>query len=88
VIDASREAYAATHLQADIEAAGQLRRELLNRRSGGTGDLRWLLSTYRLTTNESDPAPLTVVETIILRRTGITWHIEHLHWSVGLSLAR
>jgi ketosteroid isomerase-like protein len=88
MIDVSREAYAATHLQTDIEAAGQMRRELLTRRSGGAGDSRWLLSTYRLSTNGTDPAPLTVVETIILRRTGTTWHIEHLHWSVALSMTR
>jgi ketosteroid isomerase-like protein len=88
MIDASRDAYAAKHLQADIEAAGEMRRELLSRRSGGPGDSRWLLSTYRLRTNESDPAPLTVVETIILQRTGTTWHIIHLHWSVTLTMAR
>lgn len=88
MVDVSREAYAATHLQADIEAAGQFRRQLLSRQSGGAGDSRWMLSTYCLSTNENDPAPLTVVETIILRRTRTTWHIEHLHWSVALNVAR
>ena len=78
VIDQSRTAYASAHLQADMKEASSFEQEVLSRRSGGTGDQRWVLSAYRLKNNER---VRTMLETAVLRRVGDTWRIAHIHWS-------
>jgi len=87
--DQSRKDYGGAHLQADIEAAGGLRRELLSRRRGGEGDERWVISTYRETgTYRGGDIDTKGTETVLLRRTGGAWQILHLHFSNDLYLPK
>jgi len=81
LVDQSRNAYSTSHLSADMEAAGQFTRKPLSRRSGGTGDQRWVISTYRLRNKDHE---WTSLETMVLRRVGGSWRIAHIHWSSKL----
>ena len=78
LVDQSRNAYAASHLPADMKAAAGYKQELLRRRIGGTGDQRWIVSTYR---RRSKDLAWTELETIFLRQVGGNWRITHIHWS-------
>lgn len=84
-VDAGAEAYARHHLSADIEAAASTEWRLLTRRSGGQGDQRWVLSTYRVAGRQPDGKPIdqTVLETAILRRSAGLFRIVHFHWSTS-----
>lgn len=81
-IDRSRRDYAANHLPADIAIATRGKRELLSRRRGEGGDLRWVASTYRETGRSDATQSNVLAETAILRQAGDRWQIVHLHWSI------
>ncbi len=87
VVDPTLEAYAFQHLPADIMMAERTSWTLQTRQVGGTGDLHYVLSTYRVTGISEDGAPLDYItmETIVLRRTGDQFRIVHLHWSTNLA---
>ncbi len=74
----SREAYAKSHLAADMRAERRLDRELQGRVLEGAGDLRWSMSTYRLREGGNE---WTSLETMVLRRRDGRWRIAHIHWS-------
>jgi ketosteroid isomerase-like protein len=84
-VDPTAEAYAFRHLPLDMDIAAATRWKLLTRRTGGEGDERWVLSTYRVTGRQSDGTPIdqTTLETVILRRAAGVFRIVHFHWSTS-----
>jgi len=84
-VDPTVESYAFRHLPLDMDLAAAARWQLETRRVGGEGNERWVLSTYRVTGKQADGAPIdqTTLETAILRRSGETFRIVHLHWSTS-----
>jgi len=85
LVDATVEAYAFRHLPFDMDVAVATQWKLDTRHVGGSGDERWVLSTYRVTGKQSDGTPIdqTTLETAILRRAGGSFRIVHLHWSTN-----
>jgi ketosteroid isomerase-like protein len=83
VTDATVEAYALSHLPFDIDMAAVSDWSLQVRRVGGSGNERWVLSTYRVTGKLPDGKAIdqTMQETAIVRRVGESFRIVHLHWS-------
>jgi ketosteroid isomerase-like protein len=81
--DATAEAYAFRHLPFDMDVAVATSWQLETRRTGGEGNERWVLSSYHVTGKQSDGTPIdrTMLETVILRRSGEIFRIVHLHWS-------
>jgi ketosteroid isomerase-like protein len=84
-IDPTVEAYALQHLPFDMDVAAATTMKLDSRRSGGEGNERWVLSTYRVTGKQADGTPIdqTMLETVILRRSGAQFRIVHFHWSTN-----
>lgn len=84
-VDPTAEAYAFRHLPLDMDIAAATRWKLLTRRTGGEGDERWVLSTYRVTGRQNDGTPIdqTTLETVILRRSAGLFRIVHFHWSTS-----
>jgi ketosteroid isomerase-like protein len=82
-VDPTVEAYALRHLPFDMDVAVATRWKLETRRVGGEGNERWVLSTYRVTGTQSSgkPIDLTMLETVLLRRSGDAFRIVHFHWS-------
>jgi ketosteroid isomerase-like protein len=82
-VDPTVEAYAFRHLPFDMDVAVATQWKLETRRVGGEGNERWVLSTYRVTGKQADGAPIdqTMLETVILRRSGELFRIVHFHWS-------
>jgi ketosteroid isomerase-like protein len=85
VVDPTAEAYAFRHLPFDIDVAAVSTWNIENRRVGGEGDVRWVLTTYHVTGRQADGSPidLTTLETMILRRTSGLFRIVHMHWSTN-----
>ena len=83
VTDPTVEAYALSHLPGDIDMAAVSDWTLQARRVGGSGNERWVLSTYHVTGKLPDGKPIDqiVQETAIVRRVGDRFRIVHLHWS-------
>jgi ketosteroid isomerase-like protein len=83
--DPTVEAYAFRHLPFDMDVAVATRWKLETRKLGGEGNERWVLSTYRVTGKLPDgkPIDLTMLETVILRRSGEQFRIAHFHWSTS-----
>ena len=83
LVDPTAEAYAFRHLPFDMDLAVATQWKLESRHVGGSGDERWVLSTYRVTGKQSDGTAIdqATLETVILRRSGGTFRIVHLHWS-------
>ena len=84
-IDPTVEAYAFQHLRFDIDVAAATTWTLESRRTGGEGNERWVLSSYRVTGKQPDGTPIDqlTLETAILRRVGDLFRIVHLHWSTN-----
>ena len=85
LVDPTVEAYGLRHLPFDMDVAVATQWKLETRHLGGSGDERWVLSTYRVTGKQSDGTPIdqTTLETAILRRSGGLFRIVHLHWSTN-----
>ncbi|NML44238.1 nuclear transport factor 2 family protein [Ramlibacter sp. G-1-2-2] len=83
VTDPTVEAYALSHLPGDIDMAAVSDWSLQARRVGGSGNERWVLSTYHVTGKLPDGRKIDQVmqETAIVRRVGESFRIVHLHWS-------
>ena len=83
VTDPTVEAYALNHLLGDIDMAAVTDWSLQARRVGGSGNERWVLSTYHVTGKLPDGKAIDQVmqETAIVRRVGESFRIVHLHWS-------
>lgn len=85
LVDPTVESYAFRHLPFDMDVAVATQWKLESRHVGGSGDDRWVLSTYRVTGKQSDGTPidLTTLETALLRRAGGVFRIVHFHWSTS-----
>jgi ketosteroid isomerase-like protein len=85
VVDPTVEAYAFRHLPFDIDVAAASTWNIENRRVGGEGDVRWVLTTYHVTGRQADGSPIdqTTLETMILRRSSGLFRIVHMHWSTS-----
>jgi ketosteroid isomerase-like protein len=83
LVDAKVDAYGLRHMPHDMDLARETSWKLETRRTGGEGNDRWVLSTYRVTGKTVDSVPIdhTTLETVILRRSGAGFRIVHLHWS-------
>ncbi|MGD9738808.1 MAG: nuclear transport factor 2 family protein [Bauldia sp.] len=83
IVDPTLEAYAFQHLPLDMDMAGATTWTVQERQLGGTGETRWVLTTYRVTGVDAigDPIDHTVMETAVVVRTGDLFRIAHLHWS-------
>jgi hypothetical protein len=83
LVDPTVEAYGLRHLPFDMDVAVATQWKLETRHVGGSGDERWVLSSYRVTGKQADGTPIdqTTLETAILRRAGGAFRIVHLHWS-------
>jgi ketosteroid isomerase-like protein len=83
--DPTAEAYAFRHLPFDMDVAVATRWKLETRKAGGEGSERWVLSTYRVTgkTPDGSPIDLSMLETVLLRRSGEQFRIVHFHWSTS-----
>lgn len=81
--DPSVEAYALSHLPGDIDMAAITDWTLQARRVGGSGNERWVLSTYHVTGKRPDGKAIdqVMLESAIVRRVGDSFRIVHLHWS-------
>lgn len=78
----SRAEYASHHLAAD-SAFAAVTEDAMTRRSGdASGDVAWITSEGR-TTGEFNGRAVDrlTVETMLLRRHGDGWRIQHIHWS-------
>ena len=85
IVDPTVEAYGLRHMPHDMDLARATSWKLETRRTGGEGNDRWVLSTYRVTGKTVDSTPIdhTALETVILRRSGANFRIVHLHWSTS-----
>lgn len=81
-VEASREQYAAGHLDADLLYAATVQRQLVHREAVVSGDMALVISQTRQTGEfQGKPVNLTNTETMVLRRSAETWKILHIHWS-------
>jgi len=81
-LNRSRQDYAAAHLPTDLDSAKRITRELLSRRSGGSGDFHWVASNFREQEMlEDGESGSNATETVLLRRRGGAWQIVHIHFS-------
>jgi ketosteroid isomerase-like protein len=85
MVDPTVEAYGLRHMPHDMDLARATSSKLETRRTGGEGNDRWVLSTYRVTGKTVDSRPIdhTTLETAILRRSGANFRIVHIHWSTN-----
>jgi ketosteroid isomerase-like protein len=78
----SREEYAHHHLAGDLEFAGATTSEVVDRRSGVSGDLAWVLTRSRTHgTFRGKEVKSEATETMLLELAGGAWRIVHVHWS-------
>lgn len=81
-VEASREQYAAGHLDADLLFSAQVRREVVHRTVTVTGDTALVLTQSRSDGEfEGQKVHLENTETMVLRRLDDQWRIVHIHWS-------
>jgi ketosteroid isomerase-like protein len=78
----SKAEYASHHLAADAAFAAATTRTVSRRSGHVAGNLAWI-ATESTTTGTFRDRPVNSVstETMVLRRTGDTWRIVHIHWS-------
>ena len=83
LVDPTLEAYAFKHLPTDMDYAAATEWALESRRTGGTGEFYWVLSTYRVTGTDKAGQAIdqNTLETVLLRRMGEGFRIVHFHWS-------
>lgn len=78
----SREEYASHHLAGDMEFLAAITTERVDRRSGASGDLVWVLTRTRTAgTFRDKEVSSRGTETALLARGDDGWRLVHLHWS-------
>jgi ketosteroid isomerase-like protein len=78
----SREEYASHHLAGDMEYLAATATERVDRRSGASGELVWVLTRSKTSgTFQGKEVSSRGTETALLARRGNGWKIVHLHWS-------
>lgn len=74
--------YAAAHLQADMAFLARVKRKVLSRQHGESGDLAWVATRRKLVgTFKDKPVDLLATETMVLVRDASGWRIRHIQWS-------
>ncbi|MEO8277858.1 MAG: nuclear transport factor 2 family protein [Thermoanaerobaculia bacterium] len=75
--------YVSHHLAADIDFVAATKTDLVDRRSGGSADLAWVITRSRTTgTFRGRDIGSLGGETMVLRRgDNGKWRILHIHWS-------
>lgn len=82
VQESSLEEYAQRHLGADIAFMKNVKRDVLGRQHGESGDLAWVATRRHLTGSYKDrPIDVFSTETMLLVRGPQGWRIRHIHWS-------
>ena len=78
----SREEYMAGHAGADATFMLTVHPQLRYRQAQVEGNMAWVATESELHT-QKDGKPVTILstETMVLKRTGKTWKITHIHWS-------
>jgi len=83
-VESSRAEYASHHVKADAAFSAAVKRTLIDRSQGETGDAAWVLSVETVTgTYRNRAINMRSVETMILHRNRGHWRIAHIHWSSG-----
>jgi ketosteroid isomerase-like protein len=78
----SRDEYASHHLGSDMEFSKAVKSEIVDRQSGSSGDVAWVLTRTHTVGRFGDRAvDANGVETMVLRRGAEGWRIVHVHWS-------
>ena len=78
----SKTEYAAHHLPADAIFAKAIRRSVTRRSGRVDGSLAWITTEVTTMGKYKDKVIDSVgMETMVLKRTGQTWRIVHIHWS-------
>ena len=78
----SRDAYASEHLDGDLEFTRTTKTQVLEERSGESGDAGWVLRrTETAGSFGGKPVASRDTATFLLRRTAEGWRITHVHWS-------
>ena len=78
----SKAEYMASHLAADAAFASAVRSTVTRRSGHAHGALAWIASEGRTTgTFRGKAVDRATAETMVLRRTGGSWRIVHIHWS-------
>jgi len=78
----SRDEYASHHLADDMDFLAVTTTERVDRRSGASGDVVWVLTRTKTTgTYEGREIAVRGTETALLTRGPEGWRIVHLHWS-------
>lgn len=81
-VENSRDEYAASHLDADIEYLKTARTTLKSRNATATADSVLVLSETEVRNERNGKSTTRAgLETIALQRTREGWRITHIHWS-------
>lgn len=83
VIDPTVEAYSFSHMPFDMDMEGATSWRLNSRQVGGTGDTRFVVSSYHVNGQDVTGATIdhNLFETAVVTRVGGRFRISHLHWS-------
>jgi ketosteroid isomerase-like protein len=80
--EASKSAYMASHLPADIAFLSQVKEEVTSQSQQQSGNLAWVISRGTLQGSyDGKPVRRQTTETMVLRRADGGWRIVHAHWS-------
>ena len=83
-VERGRQEYASHHLGADAAFAQAVPGTVTRRAGDAVGAVAWIATEGRTTgTYKAKAVDRVTTETMILRRTGKTWKIVHIHWSSG-----
>jgi ketosteroid isomerase-like protein len=81
-IERDKAEYASHHLSADAAFAAATKRIVMRQSGAAIGDMAWIASEAKTSGTYRDRAINSLsTETMVLRRTGDTWQIVHIHWS-------
>lgn len=81
-VERSKAEYAAHHLPADADFSRSMTSAVSRRSGDSDGRTAWVATEGRTTgTYNGKPVDLLTTETMILRRSGESWMIAHIHWS-------
>jgi ketosteroid isomerase-like protein len=79
----SRDEYAHHHLGGDMEFVAATKTEIVDRRTGGSSELAWVITRSKTTgTFQGKAVASAGTETMLLGRDAQgDWRIVHIHWS-------
>ncbi len=78
----NRQEYLSHHASSDVAFLKDAQVQLLNRTAKRGGDLVWVGSESEIhTLKDAKPFTLMSAESMVLKKTGESWRIVHIHWS-------